>query len=240
MNRHRAGAWAWILSAVLLPIQVVVALSWPNGYSWSRNAISDLGVTSCGEFSELGQQIREVCSPAHAIFNVGMIVSGSLVLLGSILLYGYWDRLAGRVGVACMALVGVSIIGVGVSPWDVSPAIHDGFALVQAAAQWLAMALIAFAAGPGWLRRLTIIVLFVSFVGFTVFVAALDGYDVPWIGLGGVERLSFDSLTIWTALTGAALLVAISRSGASRHAMPNHLRDEARGRSAKPLAVRDH
>ncbi|MDN5822207.1 MAG: DUF998 domain-containing protein, partial [Brachybacterium sp.] len=128
MTRYRAGALAWMLSAVILPIQVIVAIGWPGGYSWSRNAISDLGVTSCGEFSEAGQQVREVCSPWHAVFNLGMIASGALIVLGAVLLTGFWGRVAGRAGTVAMVVGGVSVIAVGLSPWDSAPAAHDGFA----------------------------------------------------------------------------------------------------------------
>ena len=88
MKRYRVGAMAWALSALVIPIQLFVALGWPNRYSLSRNTISDLGVTACGEYSELGQQIRQVCSPEHAFFNIGMVASGALVLLGAVVLHG--------------------------------------------------------------------------------------------------------------------------------------------------------
>ncbi|MCZ2220639.1 DUF998 domain-containing protein [Corynebacterium pilbarense] len=208
MKRYRVGAMAWVLSALVLPIQLFVALGWPNRYSLSRNTISDLGVTTCGEYSELGQQIRQVCSPEHAVFNIGMVASGALILLGAVVLHGYWTRLSGQAGTILMAIAGASVIGVGLLPWDVSPAAHDSFALLQAAAQWIAMALIAVAAGPGRFRKVTAAVVILSVASFIMFAAALDGYEMPWIGLGGAERLSFDSLTLWTALTGVALMRA--------------------------------
>lgn len=206
MQRYRVGAFAWVFGALIIPVQVLVALSWPGGYSLSRNTISDLGVTTCGEYSELGKQVREVCSPEHMYFNIGTVVSGALILLGAILLYGHWPRLAGRVGTIFMMIAGTSVIAVGLAPWDVSPETHDGFAFLQAAAQWIAMISIAVAAGAGSFRKVTMAVVCLSVASFAVFLAALDGYDVPWLGLGGIERLSFDSLIIWCTLTGVALL----------------------------------
>ena len=47
-------------SAVIFPLQLLVALRWPQGYSVTHNAISDLGVVGCGQFSEQGQQVRDV------------------------------------------------------------------------------------------------------------------------------------------------------------------------------------
>lgn len=207
MNRYRVGATAWTLSALLIPIQVFVALGWPGGYSISRNTISDLGVTVCGEYSEHGQQVREVCSPGHQLFNIGMVASGALILIGAVLLHGYWIRRSGRAGTVLMAIGGAFVVAVGLAPWNVSPDAHDLFAMLQAATQWIAMILIAIAAGTGLFRKVTIATVLVSAACFTLFIAALDGYEVPWVGLGGVERLSFDSLTLWTALVGVTVLV---------------------------------
>ena len=216
MQRYRVGAMTWVLSALVIPIQLFVALRWPNRYSLSRNTISDLGVTTCGEYSELGRQIRHVCSPEHALFNISMVASGALILLGAVLLHGYWARLAGKAGTILMVVSGASVIGVGLLPWDVSPSAHDGFALLQAAAQWIAMALIAVAAGPGRFRRITAAAVILSVASFILFVGAIEGYEMPWVGLGGAERLSFDSLTLWTALTGVALVGALRPSGQLR------------------------
>lgn len=216
MQRYRVGAMTWVLSALVIPIQLFVALRWPNRYSLSRNTISDLGVTTCGEYSELGRQLRHVCSPEHTVFNISMVASGALILLGAVLLHGYWARLAGKAGTILMVIAGASVIGVGLLPWDVSPSAHDGLALLQAAAQWIAMALIAVAAGPGRFRRITAAVVILSVASFILFVGALEGYEMPWVGLGGAERLSFDSLTLWTALTGVALVGALRPSGQLR------------------------
>lgn len=207
MNRYRAGAVAWMASAVLFPVQLLVALRWPQGYSMTDNAISDLGVTICGQFSEQGKQVRDVCSPWHPLFNAGMVASGVLIMIGAVLLHGWWDSRAGRAGTILMALTGLLVAIVGLAPWDTHPDVHDGAALGQAVAQWLAMGLLAMVAGPGHFRRLTIVALVVSLVGFAAFVAALEGTEVPWLGFGGTERFSFDILSIWTILVGATLLM---------------------------------
>ena len=55
MNRHRIGAVAWVATMLLCPVQLAVALRWPRGYSITGNAISDLGVTTCGEFFRAGR-----------------------------------------------------------------------------------------------------------------------------------------------------------------------------------------
>lgn len=213
MNRRRTGAAAWVASALLLPAQLLVAARWPEGYSVTANAISDLGVTGCGVYSEQGQQVRDVCSPWHPVFNVAMVASGALIAMGAVLLHGWWGGRSGRSGTALLAVGGLLVAVVGLAPWDIHPGLHDGAALGQAVAQWLAMGLLAAAAGPGAFRRLTLGTAVVSVVGFLAFVAALEGAEVPVVGFGGAERLSFDTLTVWTALVGATLLRSRAAAG---------------------------
>lgn len=205
VDKGRAGAAAWIASGVLIPVQLVVASQWPDGYSATSNAISDLGVTGCGQFSEHGQQVRDVCSPWHSIFNAGMVVSGALIAVGAVLLHGRWEGRSGRGGTILMAAGGLLVAVVGFAPWDTQPDLHDSVALGGAVAQWGAMGLLAAAAGPGRFRWLTTVAAAVSVVGFVAFLTALEGAEVPGLGFGLAERLSFDTLTLWTVLVGVAL-----------------------------------
>lgn len=219
-KRHQAGAIAWILSAILIPAQIIVALMWPRGYSLTGNTISDLGVTTCGQYAESGQHLREVCSPGFQLFNISMIISGVLILLGALLLHGWWNTRTGRAGTICLAIAGAAVAAVGLAPWDLYPEIHDSFATAQAVLQWSAMLLLAIAAGPGWFRRVTVAATLVSVVGFLLFISALDGAQIPVLGLGGSERLSFDILTAWTMCVGFAVL---ARTPAHRGGQPAKL-----------------
>lgn len=214
VDRRRAGAVAWIASALLIPVQVVVALQWPDGYSVAGNAISDLGITGCGPFSDGGSQPREVCSPWHPLFNAAVIASGALIALGAVLLHGRWSGRSGRAGTILMTLAGLCVVVVGFAPWDLHPELHDGAALGQAVVQWLAMILLAVAAGRGLFRGLTIATVAVSIVGLVAFLFALDGAELPGLSFGIAERLSFDTLTLWTAFAGVAVLAG--RAGSAR------------------------
>ena len=206
MKRYRVGAFLLIASAVFIPIQVIVAAAWPDGYSLTGNAISDLGVTACGDFPEQGGQVREVCSPLHSLFNAGMVFSGILVTVGALLTYGAWGGRLGRVGAIFLALSGIGVVGVGLTPWDIDPDAHDLAALAQAVAQWVAMVCFAMAAGRGALRWFTVAALGLSVVGFVGFIATLDGVGIPVLGFGGTERLAFDILTVWVVVLGATIL----------------------------------
>lgn len=206
MRAHRWGALAWILSGLLFPAQLLVAAKWPDGYSWTANAISDLGVTRCGTFSEQGDQVRHVCSPWHGLFNASMMATGLAMALGALLLWGRWPSWAGRIGTALMVVTGLGVAGAGLAPWDIAPSLHDLAALVQTLAQWVAMVLLGVACRSAWFRIATIVILVVSAIGFWLFLGALDGARVPVLGFGGSERLAFDTLTVWTVLAGVHTL----------------------------------
>ncbi|RBP64774.1 putative membrane protein [Brevibacterium sanguinis] len=211
-SRERIGATLLVLSAILIPVQIVVAAAWPSGYSLTDHAISDLGVTTCGEFSEQGHRLRTVCSPLHPLFNAGMVLSGALILAGALLTVDHWRSRLGGVGMAFLGLSGLGVVGAGLAPWDVSPDVHDLAALVQAAAQWVAMICVAVVAGRCALRWLTIAALGLSLLGFVGFILAVDGLDIPLVGFGGAERLSFDTLTVWVAVLGVVILERTRRA----------------------------
>lgn len=217
-GRHRLGALLWVASLVIIPVQLVVALAWPEGYSVRYNAISDLGVTVCGTFSEQGQQVREVCSPWHDVFNAGLVVSGVCIAVGAALLRGVWIGRGGSAATLLLRLAGLLVAIVGLAPWDTRADLHDLAALGQALAQWAGMAAAAVAAGPGLVRRLTAWALGVSVVGFVAFLAALEGTEIPVLGFGGSERLAFDTLSVWIAAVG---LILLSRQRAQALADPS-------------------
>lgn len=206
-SRRLIGAALWAVSALFLPLQMAVALQWPSGYSIAGNAISDLGVTSCGVFSDHATTARLVCSPWHAVFNAGVVVSGALITAGAVLLQGHWRSRSGRIGSVLAAVSGVLVITVGAAPWDVSPDLHDAAALAQGVTLWSAMILLAVAEGRGAFRALTFATVAVSVVSFLAFLAALEGEGPVILPLGIVERLAFDSLTLWTVAVGTNLLL---------------------------------
>lgn len=88
-----------------------------------------------------------------------------------------------------------------------APDVHDLAALCHALLQWAAMILLAVAAGAGRFRTLTFACVVVSIAGFIGFLLALDGTEFSLLPLGVAERVAFDSLTLWTAAVGVAVLV---------------------------------
>jgi hypothetical membrane protein len=224
-RRVRIGALLWVATLVHVVGQVVAAAAWPDGYSLTRNAISDLGVTTCGTFSEDGAQPRAVCSPWHGVFNAATVLSGVLLAAGAVLLRDVFPRRrTGAAGMVAMVVCGLLVAGVGLAPWDVAPDAHDALALGQTLAQWVALVLVAVAAVPAagrpWrtIRVACVLTLLVSVAGLAVFVAGAAGVTVPGVPWGMAERLAFDTLTAWGALLGLLLLTGGRRPGtAERH-----------------------
>ncbi|POH62601.1 DUF998 domain-containing protein [Cryobacterium zongtaii] len=225
MTRLRWGALLWIAGLVTVPAQLIAAAQWPQRYSWTSNLISDLGVTTCDTF-DVGTRVeRYICSPAHLLVNGSFIVVGATLLIGSLLLWSAWPRLrTGRVAMAFLAAGGVFVMLVGVFPWDTHPEAHNVVALAQAVTQWGGMILLAVASrgnsAAHWISALTIGSLLVSVLGFVLFVDVLGGGSVQALGRGLIERVAFDTLTLWSAVVGFVLLKTSTRTstgvGASR------------------------
>lgn len=204
------GAALWLLAGTMLVAQVIAAAAWSDpAYSWTAHAISDLGVTTCGEFSD-GGQVRAVCSPAHLVFNLGLVVGGLLVAAGAVLLRSVWGTTATRVAMIFMLLSGLCVATVGLLPWDLEPDLHDLAALAQWVFQVVAMLLLVSLVrdprpGSALLATGTLGCVIISVVGFVVF---LVGFDADtFIGWGLAERLAFDVLTLWTMAVGAHILI---------------------------------
>ena len=208
-QRVHLGAWAWVLTGLLLVVQVMVALAWPQPYSIHDNAISDLGVTSCGVFSEGTGVERYICSPAHAVLNAAFVATGLLLAVGALLLHGIWERNA-VLTTLFLTLAGLALIPVGLFPWDTHPAQHDVAALAQALFQWIGMGLVLSALGRSraWrgVRLLTGVAWTVSVVGFALFLVGSITGTTPLLSWGVAERVAFDTFTVWNVAVGVLVL----------------------------------
>lgn len=217
MIKQQAAGWCWILAAALIPVQILVAARWPHPYSWRSHLISDLGATMCG-IADTGTRVeRYVCSPWHVLANAATVANGLTLALGAVLLWSSWPRRrSGRAASALLAAGGVCVVGVGLAPWDLAPDLHNLLALIQAPLQWVGMVLLVRATWNTALPRavpvLTAVGVVVSVAGFALFLDALSGGVSLALGLGLTERLAFDTLTLWSATVGAALLLSTQRS----------------------------
>jgi hypothetical membrane protein len=198
------GAGCWLLTVAYFIVQPVVAAAWEPPYDVTANTISDLGITGCGDFRQFDDRVIYACSPRHALLNTVLVVVGLLTSTGALLTRDLWPRRRlTTVGVALVVLAGVGGILVGLAPADVNLAAHGAGALLQ----------VPGAVGPlllgvaAWSVRRGVAAFSVvcGVVGSAACLLFFSRSDLG-LGLGVMERLAFDPLTVWTAALGAVLL----------------------------------
>ncbi|MET8047699.1 DUF998 domain-containing protein [Streptosporangium sp. NPDC005286] len=202
-NPARLGAVAWTLTILYFPIQLVVALAWPEPYSLTANTISDLGVTSCGQSNPFPGREIFVCSPLHPLMNIGFVFVGVTTAVGAILTRRAWPR--SRLTTA--ALIGVNLAGaggvlVGLAPSDTALHLHSLGALLQLPAVMAPIFLgLALRHERRRLAAFSLVVGAVGAVGTVLFVLRLPAL---WFGI--LERLALEPFTLWTFALGVTLL----------------------------------
>jgi hypothetical membrane protein len=198
------GATCWTLTVAYLLVQPVVATAWPTPYDLATNSISDLGVSICGSYPRFDDRVIYACSPRHALMNTVFVMVGVLTAAGAVLTRGVWPRRrVTSVGVAFVVLAGVGGILVGLAPANVNLAAHGAGALLQ----------VPGAVGPlllgvaAWSvqRPVAAFSLLCGVVGSAASLLYFSGSDLG-LGLGVMEHLAFDPLTVWTTVLGVVLL----------------------------------
>jgi LPXTG-site transpeptidase (sortase) family protein len=81
------GPIIWMLCVQYFITQIVVASAWHTSFSLTRNVISDLGNTACGQYGD-----RFVCSPLHGLMNASFLLLGLTMATGSLLIYQEFQR----------------------------------------------------------------------------------------------------------------------------------------------------
>jgi len=170
---RRAGAVAWLLSGVFLPVRLFLALT-PSSIYTIRNAKG--GTSACLQYllPLSGWPVADTCSPWYdLVIDAAQTLSGLLIVLGAVMLYGWWANRCGRVGMVLMGLAGLPVVAhhlgafrffpdppgtgpVGLVPSTIGspiagPELPDDV-ILQALVQWPAMGLLAVAADPGRFR----------------------------------------------------------------------------------------
>ncbi|MGW3615413.1 DUF998 domain-containing protein [Micromonospora sp. NPDC005163] len=199
-----AGAACWLLTLGYLAAQPLVAASWDPPYSFTANTISDLGNTLCGQFERPDGTASYVCSPRHAWMNTAFVLVGLLTTAGAILTRSQWPRRRlATIGVALVAAAGVGGVLVGFAPADVNLAVHTSGALLQVpgAAGMLLLGL-ATVKWRGWVPVFGLMCGTVATAACVLFLAG----TYLGLGTGGMERLAFDTLTVWTGVLGGVFL----------------------------------
>lgn len=222
---YRLSGALLIAGALLGFLGQAVALGrWSGYYHFSSYLSSDLGITTCDAIrDDFGP--RYVCSPGHAWFNLATLGSGVLLVLAGVALILAGQRatrretVAGYLGVGvAVVLAGIALGVLGLVPADRSAAVHAIAGVLRSMAVWVAMILAirttTAAASHSLLpmltppvRRMSILLLIVSLLGFTGFILL----GTMEIRPGLFERLNSDILSVWVILLGIALWTAPGR-----------------------------
>jgi hypothetical membrane protein len=198
------GAGCWLLTVAYFIVQPVVAAAWEPPYDLAANTISDLGITGCGDFRQFDDRVLYACSPRHALMNTVLVLVGLLTSAGALLTRALWPRRRlTTVGVGFVVLAGVGGILLGLAPADVNLAAHGAGALLQVpvAVGPLLLGVAAWSVRPG----VAAFSLGCGVVGSAACLLFFSRSDLG-LGLGVMERLAFDPLTVWTTALGAVLL----------------------------------
>lgn len=185
-----------------LVIHLIVQFAWPEPYSWSVNAISDLAAAGCGPWPGDG---RYVCSPLHVWMNASFVLLGLLFVAGLALtglLRSHGLSWPSRV---FLVLAGIGFVLAGLAPADVNEETHIVAALTIFFGGNLGLLYVersprivtSLPAAPGALT--------LGAIGL-VATALLLGQIYLVFGLGGMERLAVFPLLIWAVLIGIGLL----------------------------------
>jgi hypothetical membrane protein len=182
-----------VLAPVLAFTFILVAVGSYPQFSWTANALSDLGV---------------VAGVTAGVFNSGLIICGILCLTFAVGLYLLVKNVIGRVGVFVFALACVSLVAIGTFPESVSP---THYMVSVAFFVLLPISLLVITAGFALKRQAKMAV-------FTLAVAVVAA--LPWVlyftvhyvsGVAIPEAVSGLAGGVWTVVLGYKMLRAASQ-----------------------------
>jgi hypothetical membrane protein len=215
------AATLWIAAgAAYLVLEAVAAARFRPHYSYARNYISDLGLTSPGTHGRL------VDSPLAYLMNTAFYLQGIFFLLGAVLVVcAIRPRRAGLfVGFAAMNAVGNIVVGtvhsgsvaeIGGTAWP-----HVAGAVMAIVGGNIAIlagsALVRKAGAAQWYRFASLGLAGIGLLSFTMLV--IDSKTAAGLLPDGVwERGSVYSIITWQMLTGGYLIRHL-RIGSDPHA----------------------
>jgi hypothetical membrane protein len=196
----RIGGAAWALLAVYFVAQVIAQAAWTLPYSLINNRVSDLGNTACGRAFGV-----EICSPLHAVMNIGLVVSGVLVLLGLLLTRHAWPRRRLTTwGAVFLGVTGAGTVLVGLSPENVNVPLHLLGALnIPCGNVGLLLIGLASRRVTPWQGKLALVLAVIGFLGMLGGPVLIRLFGQ---GTGLSERLALYPPIVWMIMVGASFV----------------------------------
>jgi hypothetical membrane protein len=200
-GRLAAGAVVLLLCGQYWVAEAVTAAAWRTPYSYSRNFISDLGVTACLP--------RGPCSPWGAVMNGGLMLSGVLAVLAAVLLAPLVPNRSARrglVGLAVLHGIGSAVVGL-IHSAPGTPGGTPRLHLFGAYAAIIGGNLALLVAGAGVARPWVPsgFRLFSIGVGLAGLGSGLTLIATRAVPPGLAERGAVDTVVLWEVVTGALL-----------------------------------
>ena len=187
---QRAGAAAGIAAPLLAFTCILIAIASYPDFSWTNNALSDLGV---------------IPGITGLLFNIGLIISGFLSIIFAVLgLHLFFrENLVGKTGSIFFAAANLALMAIGIFNENFSPTHY----LVSVAFFLLAPISLFILTGASWLCHQRSMAFFTVLVGF---IAAL-----PWLLLFVLnyvpnvaipEFLSGLAISVWAVVLSKKML----------------------------------
>ncbi len=200
------GGVLWIVQVLTLPVEWFAVGATRAPYSLVDNTLSDLGAVNCGSVDYSGTAV-EVCSPAHALFNVALFVGALLVAVGGVLvrpaLHGRRSAGFATAGVVALVLGQLSGAATALVPIDVDLEAHLLVSTPAFVLQPVGLLLIGIAAQRSrwWWGTPMLVVGAVTLLVGSFFAVRLDP-----AGGGLLERLVLWPAVLILGLAGLGLL----------------------------------
>lgn len=199
--KSNAGIILFVVGGIALLGIITAEVLYP-GYS-TLQEISDLGA------SRPPDSVIE--QPAATVFNVTMLVSGTLVLIATYFLHRVYER---RDLSVPLALFGLGIFGVGVFPGNKVPW-HQLFAMITFVSGGVT-AVLSSRIVEGPFKYLCMLSGGISLFFLLSVVFLGDANPFAFLELGGIERWVVYPILLWTTGFGGYLLGESNRSEGSQ------------------------
>ena len=196
----RLGGIAGIASPVIGILMVFLSIYFSPWFVWESNALSDLGVEQAG-----GTQI------AIYLFNIGMIIAGSLIALFVVLTRSILpSNRRNKIAYAILFIGGINLALIGIFTENF-PMIHRTVAMMYFVTTPISLMIIGsgkiasdrafgiFSIGAGAVALVVILGLILSMVGISVGEIYPEGAAIPeiveaiilglWVGIAGIRVL---------------------------------------------------
>lgn len=195
----RIGMLSWMALLLYFPIELIIISRTTKPYSFMDQAMSDLGVLSCG-YNTYPLSVHEICSPMAHEMNIIFILTGMLVAAGAVLLHHFWNGTRWTiVATVLLVIYGLGYTVSGIYPADVNFLAHTLPAIPTMIIQIPAMYIIARSIRHKWpgLARFTLICMTVSTLSLILIIIGLPA--------GLMQRPLYFSVWLWMSVTAIIL-----------------------------------